>query len=127
MNVRWMAVLTGFIVDTLLTSLLNALFYPQALTAPEALPTGDLAFLGLGVLATGAGGYVAGRMAQARCELHGLLVGVVGILVFQLQIAAGAGPGMARTQVIAMGAGCLAGALGGLFSRLRPQSRPPPQ
>jgi putative membrane protein (TIGR04086 family) len=125
MNVRWMAVLTGFIVDIVLTSLLYALFYPQTLTTPEALPTNDLVFFGLGVLATGVGGYVAGRMAQAQRELHGLLVGVVGILVLQLQLAVGVGPGLARAQVIALGAGCLVGALGGLLSRLPPLRRPP--
>jgi putative membrane protein (TIGR04086 family) len=125
MNVRWMAVLTGFIVDTLLTSLLYALFYPQTLSTPEALPTNDLVFFGLGVLATGVGGYVAGRMAQAQRELHGLLVGVVGILVFQLELAVSSGPGPSHAQVIALGAGCLVGALGGLLSRLPPLRRPP--
>jgi putative membrane protein (TIGR04086 family) len=125
MNVRWMAVLTGYIADIVLTSLLQVLFYPQTLSTPEAFPMDDLVFIGLGVLATGVGGYVAGRMAQAQRELHGLLVGVVGILVLQLQLAVGVGPGLARTQVIALGAGCLVGALGGLLSRLSPQRRPP--
>ena len=123
MNVRWMAVLTGFIVYILITFLLYALFYPESLTAPDPLQLSDLFLIGLALLATGVGGYVAGRMAQAQRALHGLLVGVIGILVLQLQLAIGGGPGLSRSEVIALAAGCLAGTLGGLLSRYPPRGQ----
>jgi putative membrane protein (TIGR04086 family) len=116
MNVRWMAVLTGFIVDIVVTFLLLALAFPQALFAADAAQPTSLASLGLGLLATGVGGYVAGRMAQVQRELHGLLVGVVGILVVQLQLSLG-GQSLSHLDVIALAIGCLVGALGGLLSR----------
>jgi putative membrane protein (TIGR04086 family) len=121
MNVRWMAVLTGFIVHTLITFFLYALFHPETLTAADAARSSDLFLIGLGLLAPGVGGYIAGRMVQAQRALHGLLVGVVGSLVLQLQFAVDSGPGLSRAEVIALAAGCLAGALGGLLSRYRPR------
>jgi hypothetical protein len=62
-------------------------------------------------------------MAQAQRALHGLLVGVVGILALQLQLAIGGGRGLSRAEVIALAAGCVAGTLGGLLSRYPPRSR----
>jgi putative membrane protein (TIGR04086 family) len=124
MNVRWMAVLTGFIVDILSTFLLYALFNPESLTATAAFQFSDLFLIGLGLLATGIGGYVAGRMAPAQRALHGLLVGVVGILVLQLQLAISGERGLSRAEVIALAAGCLAGTLGGLLSRYPPRRQP---
>jgi putative membrane protein (TIGR04086 family) len=76
----------------------------------------------LGIIATGVGGYVAGRMAQTLRPLHGLLVGVVGILAIQLQLLYG-GPTISRTDVISLALGCLLGALGGLLSRFPTQRR----
>ena len=116
MNIRWMAVLTGFLVDILLTFFIS-FFAPSTVSAGADLsrPT-DLILIALGILATGVGGYVAGRMAQAQRPLHGLLVGVVGILAIQLQLMAG-GPSLTQIDVIALALGCLAGALGGLLSR----------
>jgi putative membrane protein (TIGR04086 family) len=122
MNVRWMAVLTGFIVDLVVTLLLYALIFPQTIFSSEAAQTTDPRAIALGLLATGVGGYVAGRMGQARRALHGLLVGVVGILVVQLQIASG-GQSLSHTDVLVLAAGCLAGALGGLTSRYPPERR----
>ena len=114
-----MAVLTGFIVNILITFLLYALFYSESLTVADSARSSDLFLIALGLLAPGVGGYIAGRMAQAQRVLHGLLVGVVGILALQLQLAVGSGPGLSRAEVIALAAGCLAGALGGLLSRYR--------
>jgi len=123
MNVRWMAILTGFIVDIVTTFLLYALFYPASLTTPDTTQSSDLVQIGLGLLATGVGGYVAGRLAQSQRMLHGLLVGVVGILIIQLQLMVGGGPGIERVGVIALAVGCLAGALGGLLSHYPPQGQ----
>jgi putative membrane protein (TIGR04086 family) len=117
MNVRWMAVLTGYMVDILITYLLYALFSPQSLTVYDPTQSGGLFLISLGLLATGAGGYVAGRMAQMQRVLHGLLVGVVGILVLQLQFLVDSGPGLSHTQVLALAAGGVVGALGGWLGR----------
>jgi putative membrane protein (TIGR04086 family) len=116
MNIRWMAVLTGFVVDTLISFGLYAFAPAEMLTAPDITRPTDLILICLLVLSTGVGGYVAGRMAQTNRALHGLLVGIVGVLIEQLQLAAGAGPPMTRLAVIALATGCLAGALGGLLS-----------
>jgi putative membrane protein (TIGR04086 family) len=122
MNVRWMAILTGYIVDILITYLLYALFSPQSLTVSDPTQSGGLFLISLGLLATGVGGYVAGRLAQTQRALHGLLVGVVGILVLQLQLMVG-GPGLSHTQVLALAAGCVVGALGGWLGRYSPRGQ----
>jgi putative membrane protein (TIGR04086 family) len=122
MNIRWMAVLTGFLVDVLLTFVISLLAPPTVSAGLDLTNRSDLILVGLGVVATGVGGYVAGRMAQALRPLHGLLVGIVTILSIQFQQLAG-GPNLTRTDVIALALGCLAGALGGLLSRFPPQRR----
>src|SRR5215470_4327190 len=80
MNIRWMAVLTGFVVDILLTFFITLLAPTSASAAPDLMQPPDFLLIGLGILATGVGGYVAARMAQTQRILHGFLVGVVGIL-----------------------------------------------
>jgi len=122
MNIRWMAVLTGFLVDIVLTFFVFMFTPPTASAGPDLTNTTDLIPILLGTIAIGVGGYVAGRMAQTQRPLHGFLVGVVGILVIQLQLLAG-GPTLTRTDVIALALGCLAGALGGLLSRFPSQRR----
>jgi len=117
MNIHWMAVLTGFVVDTLITFGLYTFAPAEMLTAPDITRPTDLILICLLVLSTGVGGYVAGRMAQTNRALHGLLVGIVGVLIEQLQLAAGDGPPMTHLAIIALAAGCLVGALGGLLSR----------
>jgi putative membrane protein (TIGR04086 family) len=77
------------------------------------------------ILSTGVGGYVAGRMGRQNRALHGVLVGVVGVLVNQLQTLSGGSP-LSRTFVIASGVGCLIGGLGGILSRYPIRDRPPP-
>jgi putative membrane protein (TIGR04086 family) len=122
MNIRWMAVLTGFLVDVLLTFVISFFAPPSVSAGPDLTRTADIILIALGIVATGVGGYVAGRMAQTRRPLHGLLVGVVGILAIQLQLLAG-GPTLTRVDVISLALGCLAGALGGLLSHFPPQRR----
>jgi len=116
MNIRWMAVLTGFIVDLVATLLLFALIFPQTVFSSQAAQTTDPFSITLGLLATGIGGYVAGRMGQAQRALHGLLVGVVGILMVQFELAFGGQP-LSHADVFALAAGCLVVALGGALSR----------
>jgi putative membrane protein (TIGR04086 family) len=123
MNVRWMAVLTGFLVDLLISQLVLVFASPQFATAPDPARPGDLALLCLLTLSTGVGGYIAGRMARVDRTLNGLLVAVVGVLFGQL------GPPLPRVFVIASVVACLLAALGGFLSRYPPhrQPRPPTQ
>lgn len=119
-----MAVLTGYIVDALITSLLYTLLLPQSPTVSDPTQSGNLVLITLLLLSTGVGGYVAGRMAQTQRALHGLLVGVVGILVQQLLLLVdSSAPGLSRTLVLGLAAGCVLGALGGWLSRYPPQGQ----
>jgi hypothetical protein len=111
MNVRWMAVLTGFLVDILISSVLSLFARPEFMTSPDLTRPGDLILLGLLTLSTGIGGYVAGRIAQTDRPLNGLLVAIVGILVGQLISSP------PRPFVIASVVACLLAALGGYLSR----------
>jgi putative membrane protein (TIGR04086 family) len=122
MNIRWTAVLTGFLVGILLTFTISLFAPPTVSAGPDPTQASDLLLIVLGIMATGVGGYVAGRMAQTQRPLHGFLVGIVGILAIQLQLLAG-GPTLSRTDVIALALGCLLGALGGLLSRFPVQRR----
>ena len=122
MNVRWMAVLTGFLVDLMLSWLLALLMTPfvgsDFFTSPDLTRPGDLILIILLILATGVGGYVAGRMAQDDRAINGLLVAVVGILVGLLD------PPPPRPFVIATAVSCLLAALGGYLSRYPAQHQP---
>jgi putative membrane protein (TIGR04086 family) len=123
MNIRWMAVLTGFLVDVLLTFFIFMILAPPtASAAPDPTQAPELMLIALGIVATGVGGYVAGRMAQTLRPLHGFLVGIVGILTIQFQLLFG-GPSLSRADIISLALGCLLGALGGLLSRFPAQRR----
>jgi len=111
MNVRWMAVLTGFVVDIAISALLSLLATPDFFTAPNLTQPGDLLLIGLLVLSTGIGGFVAGRMAGESRAINGLLVAVIGILVNQL------GPPLPRVFVVSSLIACGLAALGGYLSR----------
>jgi len=115
MNVRWMAVLIGFLVDFAISALLSLLAAPQFFTAPNPAQPGDLLLMGLLALSTGIGGFVAGRMAGESRTINGLLGAVVGILVNQL------GPPLPRVLVISSLVACGLAALGGYLSRFAPQ------
>jgi putative membrane protein (TIGR04086 family) len=125
MNVRWMAVMTGFVVDVLVTSLVGLLAGPvteSLVTSPDITRLDHLALLALGVLSTGIGGYVAGRLATSDFALHGLLVAAVGVLFAQLPPLLG-DPAIPRVFVIQAVFLCAAGPLGGLLSRYVPPRR----
>jgi hypothetical protein len=111
MNVRWMAVLTGYIVDFVVSQLLLFFASPEFFTSPDLTRTGDLILMCLLTFSTGVGGYIAGRMAGSSRALNGLMVAIIGILVGQL------GPPPPRIIVIATVVACGLAALGGYLSR----------
>jgi putative membrane protein (TIGR04086 family) len=116
MDIRWMAVVTGFVVDYMVTTIFLLMFNPDQafFDAPDLHRLDHIALITLALLATGVGGFVAARMVRGRYWLHGLLVGVLGILVGQLEIMGGAAA-PPRFFVIASAVGCAIGALGGLI------------
>ncbi|HEX5692255.1 MAG TPA: TIGR04086 family membrane protein, partial [Roseiflexaceae bacterium] len=89
---------------------------PQSIFASQTLDRSEPLVMTLGLLATVIGGYVAGRIGQAHRWLHGFLVGVVGILMIELQVLFG-GEAISRFDVLMLAAGCLVGALGGVLCR----------
>jgi putative membrane protein (TIGR04086 family) len=115
MNVRWMAVLTGFVVDITISALLGLLATPQFYTSPDLTRPKDLLLICLFALSTGIGGFVAGRMAGSSRAINGLLVAIVGILINQL------GPPLPRVFVISSVIACGLAALGGYLSRFPTQ------
>lgn len=116
-QIRWTAAFTGFLVDYTITALIVVFARPEELffTAPNLANATHLLYLALFTLSTGVGGYVAGRVARMHNVLHGLLVGVIGVLLSQVQLMSG-GPPPPHAAVIASAVGCALGALGGLLS-----------
>lgn len=106
MNIRWMAVLTGVMVDQVIGLLLLALIpggdMMQSIFSPLLLTS---------IVMTTVSGYVAGRLASEDRAMHGLLVQVVNILLAQLS------PPQPRAYVLALAAACGFAALGGYLSR----------
>lgn len=121
MNVRWVAVFYGWLVDFGLSLMLQSaiilfgvegFFERPSLTNPL-----HLLLLLLFVLVVGAGGFVAARTAGASFALHGFLVGVADIIVSTLL---GGGAAMPWPFILVEILGCGAGALCGLLAmRLR--------
>ncbi len=120
MNVRWTGVMTGFIIDYLISTLLVAFTTVDFLLEPDLTRPSHLILLSLLVLSTGVGGYVAGRMAQADRTINGLLVAIVGILLGQLL-----GPPLPQVFIVASAISCLTAALGGFLSRYPSPHRSP--
>jgi len=117
MNVRWMAVLTGYLADYFISLLIVLVAGQEFVSAPSLARPTDVLILSLLTLSTGIGGYVAGRMARVNRTINGFLVAIVGILVGQLN-----GP-LPRLFVLASIAACGLAALGGYLSRF-PEQRP---
>src|SRR4051794_33110599 len=115
MNIRWIAVLAGYVTDILVSSLVLALAHPDSLfeQAPNLARPSDLILICVLTLSTGVGGYVAGRIAHTSRAINGLLVGVVGILFAQIGIANG--QPFPRVFVVASAVGCLLAAVGGFL------------
>jgi len=125
MDVRWSAVFFGWLVDFAISLLVQLILvwvgFTAFFSAPDVANPTHLLFLLIFLLATGAGGFVAARFGGQAFALHGLLVGVTGILVSMVL-----NPGIVaepRVFVIHRAVGCLVGALGGaLAGRLQPPS-----
>lgn len=81
MEIRWTAVLIGYCVDFVLSILVQGFAPPDYGLTIDLNQQSHLIILSLQVLATGVGGYVAGRMAPGARHMHGLLVGVIGVLL----------------------------------------------
>jgi len=122
MEVRWSAVLLGLLVDFLLTILIQGsttwLDLTTFLSSPDLSPDlnrpPDLILFVLFLLATGVGGYVAGRLAHRSHTLNGFMVGIVGIIVGTF-LSFGAPP-PAPLVIVGQMVGCGLAALGGFLS-----------
>lgn len=120
MTIHWRALVTGFTTACALNALILFAAAPDTefLRAPSIARPEHAAYLILLTLATGIGGYVAGRMARTSYLLHGLLVGVIGVLYAQLHLMSG-GSAPPRVFVVASAMACIMGALGALVARVR--------
>ncbi len=120
MTIHWRALVAGFTTACALNALI--LFAvasdTEFLRAPSLARPEHAIYLALLTLATGIGGYVAGRMARADYLIHGLLVGILGVFYAQLHLISG-GSAPPRMFVVASALACVIGALGGLVARLQ--------
>lgn len=113
MTIRWSAVLIGFFIDLLLSTVIQSLARPEFYPTPSLSNSGDLVILLLSALSIGVGGYVAGRLGREHRATHGALVGAVDILFSTLLGAA-----MSRPIVLMEGLGLLLAWLGGALSKV---------
>ncbi|MGC8799005.1 MAG: TIGR04086 family membrane protein [Chloroflexus aggregans] len=117
MNIRWTAVISGFMADFALTIILQVMIIAAGQSAVFTEPSWQnpihVLLILCGASLTGLGGFVAGWLTDNAFAIHGLLVGVVGILV-----AALANVGIEVPQLLLLGQvlGCILGALGGAIA-----------
>jgi putative membrane protein (TIGR04086 family) len=103
---------------TILLQMMIVLFGQSAVfTEPSLQNPIHVLLILLGASLTGVGGFVAGWFASEAFAMHGLLVGVVGILVAALaNVGLSVPPLLLFGQVLC----CVCGALGGMLAgRLR--------
>lgn len=116
MNIRWTAVISGFMTDFALTILLQVfiILFGQTtvFTDPSLQNPIHIVLILIGAGLTGVGGFVAAWLAGESFAMHGFLVGVVGILVAALTNVGVVVPPLLLGQVI----GCICGALGGVLA-----------
>ncbi len=117
MTINWFGVLLGYVVDSLVTTLMLMLMPGDVATSYVAGPQLSrpehlLLFIGSAV-STGIGSYVAGRIGKADGAVHGALVWAVGIVMLQLELL-GSGDGLPKSD----GTGRRAGAPAGRGRRL---------
>lgn len=119
MDVHWSAVLRGWLIDFLLSLIIQFSAIGLGLTSffesPDLSRPPDLVLLVLLLLSTGIGGYAAGRLARRAQIINGFMVGIIGVV-----IAAILNPGVSavpRLFVFGQIAGCGLGAVGGYISR----------
>nr|WP_274703593.1 TIGR04086 family membrane protein [Chloroflexus aurantiacus] len=124
-NIRWTAVISGFMTDFALTILLQVFIVligqTTVFTDPSLQNPIHIVLILIGAGLTGVGGFVAAWLAGESFAMHGFLVGVVGILV-----AALANVGVVVPPLLLLGqvVGCICGALGGVLAgRLRTSVR----
>lgn len=107
--------LTDFALRILLQVGVGLSGFGETLIATDPTKPSHLVVMGLLLLTTSVGGFVAGRIAEENQALNGMLVGVTGILA-----AAISNPGLVpvpRPIVITQALCLLSGALGGLIAR----------
>ena len=117
-RIKWLSVVAGYLVDFMLSLLTVTIasWLNPALGAELSFnsPSATLIALTL-VLATGVGGWVAGRLARGERVLHGALVGGIGIIMLLIQSLTDATPSLIAItlQCVAVGVGALGGWLSG--------------
>jgi putative membrane protein (TIGR04086 family) len=118
-RINWLAVITGFLLDLLISTLVFGLasqLDPDLNNQITFASTVGIVTSCLLVLSTCVGGWVAGRMARTEFVLHGVLVGGLGIfaLLIQTLIAGEAEPlSGILLQCVCVAAGGLGGWLSG--------------
>lgn len=125
MTINWFGVLLGYVVDSLVTTLMLMLMPGDVATSYVAGPQLSrpehlLLFIGSAV-STGIGSYVAGRIGKADGAVHGALVWAVGIVMLQLELL-GSGDGLPKVMVLAGALALLLGVAGGWLSRFPQRS-----
>lgn len=118
MNVRWLAVVAGWLADASLSSLIRVLaLWIGASTffrSPDLSQFSNLLLLVLLLLAALTGGYVAGAIAGVSPIVNGVMVGVLGIISgFFLNLGHDS---VAPLLLFEQVAGCGLAALGGFIS-----------
>ena len=117
-RIKWLAVVGGFLLDTLLTIFIFgiAVQFDPELSEGITLATGtEVVTACLLVLSTGAGGWLAARLARTEFVLHGALVGGMGIFIMLIESLIGA-----RTEtldaILLQCVAVVAGGVGGWLS-----------
>ncbi len=124
-RIKWMAVLAGWTLDVVLSTIVHAIALAIGLHIETgqffASPGGTVVGLILASL-TGIGGFVAGYIAKDEHVLHGVLVGGVGVLYLLFVSLIEVTPSF-DSIVLQVCATILAG-LGGYMSRRMPVRQP---
>jgi len=125
-RIKWIAVVAGFLLDMLLSTLIfgiAAQIDPELSSQLTLATTAGVITACLLVLSTGAGGWLAGRLARTEFVLHGALVGGLGIFVMLIEslIGSGAEP---LNAILLQCVAVVVGGLGGWLSGRMPTARP---
>ena len=120
-RINWLAVITGFLVDLLISSLvfgIAAQYDPELSSEITLVTTTGLITACLLVLSTGIGGWVAARLARTEFVLHGVLVGGLGIFALLLQSLIG-GQAEPLNGILLQCVAVVVGGIGGWLSGRR--------
>ena len=120
-RIKWLAVPAGYIVDILISLIIIGVgerFDPQIRNGVSfATGAGTITAILL-VLSTGAGGWLAGRLARYEYVLHGSLVGGIGII--DMFISSLFGQSVPLANILLQCIAVAIGGLGGWLSRWVP-------